>query len=270
MTKAKILLVEDEAIIAMGIKATLKKQGYEVLDTVSSGEEAIRKVAEGCPDLVLMDIELSGEMSGIEAARQIQKHFDIPVVYLTAHTADTILQEAKITEPYEYIFKPFEKEGLGIVIETALYKHKKEDDKIRKLPHAVEYNPATVMITDTKGLRVLVVDDEVDICNILDRFLSSLDHKVKAIGNGAEAIELIKGENFDFVLCDLGMPNVYGYDVIKALNKLERRPKVGIMTGWGEKLKPMDDEEFKVDFIIKKPFDLSELSKHINDVIGAE
>ena len=82
------------------------------------------------------------------------------------------------------------------------------------------------------------------------------------------AIELAKRERFDLVLCDLAMPEVFGYDVIKALNKLEKRPKIGIVTGWGGKLKPLDDEDFKVDFIIKKPFDFSELTKHINYVFN--
>ena len=64
----------------------------------------------------------------------------------------------------------------------------------------------------------------------------------------------------------MAMPDVFGYDVIKALNKLEKRPKIGIITGWGEKLKPLDDEDLKVDFIIKKPFDFPELIRHINDL----
>ena len=64
------------------------------------------------------------------------------------------------------------------------------------------------------------------------------------------------------------MPEVFGYDVIKALNELEKRPRIGIITGWGEKLKPLDDEDLRVDFIIKKPFDFSELTKHINELFN--
>jgi CheY-like chemotaxis protein len=117
-----------------------------------------------------------------------------------------------------------------------------------------------------KCLRILVVDDEEEICNILEEFFSEKGHLVRTVDNGREAIVLAKIDDYDLVLCDLAMPNVYGYDVIKALNKLEKRPKIGIITGWGEKLKPIDDEELKVDFIIKKPFDFSELTKHINDL----
>lgn len=85
-----------------------------------------------------------------------------------------------------------------------------------------------------------------------------------------EAIELAGKEDFDLILCDLAMPNVYGYDVISAINKSDKRQKIGIMTGWEEKLKPVDDEEFKVDFVIKKPFKHSELAKHINELFGAD
>ena len=124
--------------------------------------------------------------------------------------------------------------------------------------------------TKDKKLTILVVDDEEEICKMLTDFLSHFGHKVKAVNNGAGAIELSKRENFDLILCDLAMPEVFGYDVIKALNKLEKRPKIGIITGWGGNFKPLDDEEFKVDFIIRKPFELSELTKQINDVFGAD
>jgi len=116
-------------------------------------------------------------------------------------------------------------------------------------------------ITD-KNLNILVVDDEEEICKVLDQFLSKSGNKVKAVDNGADAMELINSEHFDLVLCDLAMPDVSGYDVIKAINGLGKRPKIGIITGWGEKIKPMG-ENIKVDFILKKPFDLSELYKHI-------
>ncbi len=116
----------------------------------------------------------------------------------------------------------------------------------------------------------MVVDDEEAICNILDKFLSESGHKVKVVDNGADAINIITAEYFDLVLCDLVMPNVSGYEVVKVFNGLENRQKIGIITGWGEEFKPAVGEEFKVDFVVRKPFDLSELVKHINDVIGVE
>ena len=121
-----------------------------------------------------------------------------------------------------------------------------------------------------KSLRILAVDDDETILNILYQFLSRDGHKIKTVGNGADAIKMVESEDFDLVLCDLAMPNVFGYDVVNALNKLEKRSKIGIITGWGERLKPIEEEGMKVDFIIKKPFDLSELSKHIKDTFGAD
>jgi PAS domain S-box-containing protein len=123
--------------------------------------------------------------------------------------------------------------------------------------------------TKDKDLSILVVDDEEEICNVLDDFLSKSGNKVKVVDNGADAMELINSEYFDLALCDIAMPKVFGYDVIKALNHLEKRPKIGIITGWGEKLKPIDEEGIKVDFILKKPFNLLELTKHINDVMNS-
>ncbi len=101
---------------------------------------------------------------------------------------------------------------------------------------------------------------------VLNGILSKLGHKVKTVDNGVEAIELSRNEDFDLVLSDLAMPDVTGYGVIKAVSELEKRPKIGIITGWSEKLKPLEEENMNVDFIIKKPFDFSELSKHINDL----
>ncbi|MGR3294454.1 MAG: response regulator [Candidatus Scalindua sp.] len=120
----------------------------------------------------------------------------------------------------------------------------------------------------SNGLHILVVDDEESICNILEEFLSSDGHMVRTVDNGAEAIILAGVNSYDLVLCDMVMPDVFGYDIIKALNELERRPKIGIITGWGEKLKPIDDENFKVDFILNKPFDLSEMTRLINNVFN--
>ena len=124
MVQTRILIVEDEAIVADDIRKSLQNMGYDVPSIASSGEVAIKKVEENNPDLVLMDIMLQGEMDGIEAASQIASRFDIPVVYLTAYSDEKILERAKITEPFGYLVKPFRDRELQINIEIALYKHK--------------------------------------------------------------------------------------------------------------------------------------------------
>jgi CheY-like chemotaxis protein len=119
-----------------------------------------------------------------------------------------------------------------------------------------------------KKLRILVVDDEQDICMILDKFFSEDGHIVKTVNRGAEAIKLLKTEVFDLILSDLIMPEVSGYDVTKAVKALEKKPKVGLITGWGDTIKAKDKESLKVDFIVKKPFDFSELSRSINNALS--
>ncbi len=112
MSNPRILVVEDEGIIAKDIQNTLNRSGYSAIAVVSSGEEAIKKAMEAYPDLVLMDIVLEGNMDGVKAAEHIRDRFDIPVVYLTAYSDDKTLQRAKITEPFGYILKPFQEREL--------------------------------------------------------------------------------------------------------------------------------------------------------------
>jgi PAS domain S-box-containing protein len=119
----KILIVEDETIVALDIERKVARSGYEVVGNVTSGEAAIDKVKKTHPDLILMDISLEGDIDGIEAAERIQRHFDIPIIYLTAHSHPQTLERAKITEPYGYIVKPFERRSLHATMEMALYKH---------------------------------------------------------------------------------------------------------------------------------------------------
>jgi len=128
MVRARVLVVEDERIVAEDIERSLNKLGYPVLGIVSSGEEAMEKAEELGPDLVLMDIVLKGGMDGVEAAEEIQARLKIPVVYLTAYADDETLERAKVTQPFGYIVKPFEERELYTSIEVALYRHKMEEE----------------------------------------------------------------------------------------------------------------------------------------------
>jgi two-component system, LytTR family, response regulator LytT len=142
MAKVKILVVEDESIVAKDIQNSLKKLGYQVPTTVSSAEKAIEEIEENRPDLVLMDIMLKGQMSGIEAANIIKERFGVPLIFLTAYADDNTLNKAKITEPYGYIIKPFKEKELQTTIEMAMYKHEKDEavKKERDLYHSIIEN----------------------------------------------------------------------------------------------------------------------------------
>jgi len=139
MYRSRILVVEDEAIVATQIMKKLNRIGYRVVGKVSSGEKAIKEVGNKMPDLVLMDIKLEGTMDGVETAEYLHSKFDIPVVYLTAHSDDKIIDRAKTTEPLGYIVKPFEDGDLRSTIEIALYKEKINQKLVLSLftPHNI-------------------------------------------------------------------------------------------------------------------------------------
>jgi len=118
----RILVVEDEAIIAMDIQNILKKIGYSGAEVVHSGEESIQKVASGHPHLVLMDIKLKGNLDGIQAAHQIFNQYKVPVVYITAYADENTLKRVDGTGRFGYITKPFEETELQTTIQGALQK----------------------------------------------------------------------------------------------------------------------------------------------------
>jgi len=109
-----------------------------VPSVASTGEDAISKVEGILPDLVLMDIMLKGEIDGIDAAGEIRKRFNIPVVYLTAYSDEETLQRAKLTEPYGYILKPFEENDMRTTIEIALYRHQNLNGSKKKEGYITE------------------------------------------------------------------------------------------------------------------------------------
>ena len=159
MGKSRILVVEDERITAEDIKEGLKNLGYEVPAVVHSGEDAVKKAGELQPNLILMDIKLEGEMDGIEAAGQIKKHFDIPVIYLTAYSDENTVERARKTEPSGYVIKepsgfvhkPFKESELQSIIELTLYRHEMEKNCDQLISTMLENINDALIATDKNG-----------------------------------------------------------------------------------------------------------------------
>ncbi|HQO39278.1 MAG TPA: response regulator, partial [Spirochaetota bacterium] len=120
----RILIVEDQLIIGLDLRLMLESLGYQITGIVGSGEECIEAVRREKPDLVLMDIMLSGEIDGIFTAELINREFDVPIIYLTAHSDENSLVRANLTEPYGYIVKPIDEKYLYSAIEIALHRFK--------------------------------------------------------------------------------------------------------------------------------------------------
>lgn len=140
----KIMVVEDEWIVADQLCNNLKDLGYMVCSTASTGDEAISNVKEDKPDLILMDIVLKNKMDGIEAAEQITSQFNIPVIYLTAYTNQEYIERAKQTKPFGYLIKPFKQGELYANIEMALHKHRLDKEIKEYLERLVKCYRGTV------------------------------------------------------------------------------------------------------------------------------
>lgn len=151
---AQILVVEDDSAVATYLQHVLTSLGYQVAAIVASGAEAIHVATERQPDLVLMDIQLEGVMDGVEAADQIRQQCRRPVVYLTAHADEALLQRIKRTAPFGYLLKPFSPRELQIIIEVALDKHQMERqlaESARWLATVLQSLPDAVITTDSQG-----------------------------------------------------------------------------------------------------------------------
>ncbi len=123
----KILIVEDEHIVALDIARNLISFGYEIAGMATTGENALKLTTEENPDLILMDIKIDGGMDGIQTVKKIQSEHNIPIIYLSAYSDEQTLERAKLTEPHGFLLKPFERKELRTTIETALYKYRTEE-----------------------------------------------------------------------------------------------------------------------------------------------
>jgi PAS domain S-box-containing protein len=189
-----ILIVEDEKIVAMDIAGSLKSVGYEVSGIVASGKEAIDQVEQNPPDLILMDIRIKGDIDGIQTAEIIQTHHDIPIVYLTAYADDNTLSRAKITVPYGYIIKPFDKKTAHTMIEMALYKSRMErkiKENERWLSKTLQYSGDAMIATDAHG--------NIKLMNRIAEFETGWKSDVATGRNISEILKLTKEDNKEVI-----------------------------------------------------------------------
>ncbi len=165
MQPKKVLIVEDEGVVALSLKIMLKKIGYEVAGIAITGEEAIAMAKEHLPDVILMDIHLKGDMDGIQATKEINKITDIPVIYLTAYADDDTVKRALKTESASYLVKPFNPREVYSNIEFAVHRHrisKCEGSSRAGLELQLAQSPSSGIIIDMKG-RIVFTNPETEV-----------------------------------------------------------------------------------------------------------
>lgn len=201
MAKGRILVVEDEVIVALGIQSSLERLGYEVVGRAGTGSEALALAESASPDLVLMDVMLGGSgMDGIDTAREMHERHNVPVVYLSAATDEDTLERAKRTDPFGYLTKPFKDHELTLAIEVALYKFHTEQrlqDSERLLSTTLDSLAEAVVSTNTEGrvsylnpaaAAMLDVEAEAALGRELSELFSILDVDTRLPITGLEEI----------------------------------------------------------------------------------
>ncbi len=215
MEKARIMIVEDEGLVALQIKETLENLGYQVPAIALSGEEAVAKISGSEPDLVLMDIQLKGEINGIQAAKRIHGALEVPVVFLTAYSDAETLQMAELTDPYGYILKPFDERSLHAVIQMALLKSRRvrvSQERgmwVSAIPSSLS---EAVVISDTKG--------QVKFVNSAAESLLGIQKEQVFDKRLYDVLTLVDAASRQTVRIPVSEPLMEGRSVIKSLHLL--------------------------------------------------
>ncbi|MBF2026316.1 MAG: response regulator [Oscillatoriales cyanobacterium C42_A2020_001] len=190
---SKILVVEDEQLIALDIKRRLLKLGYEVVATVRDANAAFAALAHYHPDLVLLDIVLPGSLDGIAIAAQMQPQYNIPVIFLTAHADERTLQQAKATQPFGYLVKPIDSQDLSTAIEIALARHQAELVMKKALAKEKELHDFKMqfvsMVSHEFRNPLSTIQFSFDLLESYDRIMVAPEKKQACLQRGRSAIK---------------------------------------------------------------------------------
>lgn len=181
MKPRSVVVIEDEAVIAMDLEEKLRKLGHQVVGQGMTGEEAIEQACEKRPDLILMDIRLQRGMDGIDAAQTIRRELDVPVIYVTALSDDATVERAKLTEPLAYLLKPIEERELRVTLELAFHKHEADTER-KRAEEALRASEARYRerVLDLEKFEQAVVGRELKMIT-LEKELESLRREVERL-----------------------------------------------------------------------------------------
>ncbi len=182
MRKIKILIVEDDIVIAKDIENILLSLGYSVRSIITTGLRVVSRIVRENPDLILLDIMFHNQVLGIDIARKVHVQLDVPVVYLTAHSEKNIIKQAKITDPFGYLLKPVGEKDLEITIEMALHRHAMEKKLKEKVEKALlESENRYRQLVDNINEGIVMQNKKGIITYTNERFLDMIGYKEEEV-----------------------------------------------------------------------------------------
>ncbi|MBW4564281.1 MAG: diguanylate cyclase [Mojavia pulchra JT2-VF2] len=252
MFAPKILVVEDEKVLALDIKNSLQKLGYSVAEITASGEDAIKKLAETNPHLVLIDICLAGEINGEQVVDIIQNHFHIPVLYLTEYSEDIKIHKKQLSEPFSYIAKPCAEKDLHFAVEMALYKHRmsqKWQEEKQRLTAIINSMGCAVVVTHANG--------RIQMMNPLAEALTGWQQDEAYGKDLAEVVSLI-GKDMDEAIENLATQAMQAGEVVNLPDNCTLLAKDGKRIPIGDSVAPIRDVDGNISGAVLVLQDITE------------
>ena len=228
LPKVRLLIVEDEAIVAMDLQQRLERLGHHVVGTAATGEAAIRRAEETRPDVTLMDIRLKGEMDGVTAAAEIDRRFGTPVVFLTAHSDTQTVQRAAAAEPFGYILKPVDDRELEIAIAVATFRHRAEQ-RVKKIERWL----AATLTSIVDGVISMDLNSRVTFMNVAAQRLTGWDLETAMNRHIQEILPLVNED--DLTEVENPARQVLSEGIVVGLS-----PRTAMVRRGGERV-PIDD-----------------------------
>jgi CheY-like chemotaxis protein len=241
--KANILIVDDDIEMTETLSDVLIELGHHV-ETANDGFKAIQKVQVQTFDVILMDIKMPA-MNGVETCKEIKRiHPKAVVMMMTAYSVEDLIAEALKEGAYGVWYKPVE---------------------IEKVIELIE-------LFQEKGALILIVDDDLAICETLAAILKEKGYSIAHVSSGKEALKIVKEKDFDIVFIDVKMPVMNGLETYLALRKIRPNIKVVMMTGYRQEVQSLVEEAIRRDVYacIYKPFDIKKLLKIIEGILAAK
>lgn len=265
-TCGRILIVEDDESTREGLGLHLEGRGHSV-QGVRDGEGALALLGKLRPDILLLDLVLPGGLDGLDVLRRARQSLpQVGAILMTGYPSPETSADAARLGVRSYLIKPFDTRSLDEALEVLGFRGVRPPARPAAGPERPAGAPAPGPAAG--GLRILVVDDEPILTQLLQNFLQINGHRVVAVQGGAAALEALASQPFDLILTDLGMPAINGWTVAQGARHLQPETPIILISGWGSEIEEEERLRSGVAAVLQKPYSFDTLQQLIQRVLG--